>query len=255
MSTKFQQQIIFDLDDTLVHCNKYFDLILAQFADQLVDWFGSDRISISEIREKQTEIDVAGVHKIGFTSTHFPQSLIDTYRYFSHTLDHKPINQEEEFLMKLGLSVYELPIEPYPGMVETLNLLQSQGHELCLYTGGETVIQQRKIEQMKLANYFHDRIYIRQHKNTEALEEILQSRWFDRSRTWMIGNSLRTDIMPAISAGIHSIYIKRPNEWSYNLVDMKHGKETLTHTVSSLEEVPRVIYDKAALVNRQMGSL
>lgn len=127
--------------------------------------------------------------------------------------------------MKLGLSVYEHPVEPYPGMVETLNLLRSQGHELLLYTGGETAIQQRKIEQMKLAEFFEDRIYIRQHKNAEALEEILRSRFFDRTSTWMIGNSLRTDVMPALSAGINAVYIKIPNEWLYNIVEPAAGEQ------------------------------
>lgn len=238
-----RQQLIFDLDDTLIHCNKFFDLILEQFAELLVDWFNDSPVTAAEIRDKQIEIDVAGVHQIGFASAHFPESLVETYRYFSRIYDRKALPEEEQRLMKLGLSVYEYPVEPYPGMVETLNLLRSQGHELLLYTGGEAAIQQRKIDQMKLAEFFADRIYIRQHKNAEALEEILRSRVFDRTGTWMIGNSLRTDIMPAIAAGIRSIYVKRPNEWSYNIVELNPEQHAPTVTVSSLEEVPRVIFE------------
>ncbi|MGG6311094.1 HAD family hydrolase [Paenibacillus macerans] len=255
MTTAQRQQIIFDMDDTLIHCNKYFDLILDQFADLLTDWFKANGIANEEIRDKQTEIDVAGVHQIGFTSSHFPQSLVDTYRYFSRITGRKALTEEEDRLMKLGLSVYEQPIEPYPGMVETLNLLRSQGHELHLYTGGEPVIQQRKIDQMKLTEYFQDRIYIRRHKNAEALEEILRSRLFDRTRTWMIGNSLRTDVMPALSAGINAIYIKIPNEWLYNIVELQHDGDSDMHTVSSLEEVPRIIFDHIHQMTRQKRTL
>lgn len=255
MNKTLLQQVIFDLDDTLVHCNKYFDLILDQFADLLTDWFKMYGISTAEIREKQTEIDVAGVHQIGFASSHFPESLVDTYRYYGRLTGRKGLPEEEDRLMKLGLSVYELPIEPYPGMVETLNLLRSQGHELHLYTGGETMIQQRKIEQMRLADYFQDRIYIRQHKNAEALEDILHSRQFDRSRTWMIGNSLRTDVMPALSAGIKAVYIKIPNEWLYNIVELQHDGDAEMHTVTSLEEVPRVIFNHIHQAERQKRTL
>lgn len=255
MNSATTQQIIFDLDDTLVHCNKYFELILEQFADMLTDWFKPSGITVAEIRDKQTEIDVAGVHQIGFASIHFPESLIDTYRYFSKTTG-RPLQAEEEaLLMKLGLSVYELPIEPYPGMVETLNLLRSQGHELHLYTGGESVIQQRKIDQMKLSDYFQDRIYIRRHKNAEALEDILRSRPFDRSRTWMVGNSLRTDITPALTAGIGAIHIQIPNEWLYNIVELQQGANLQIYTVSSLEEVPRVIFDHVHQVQQQQQTL
>ncbi|MNI20404.1 dUMP phosphatase [compost metagenome] len=248
MSFTFKQQIIFDLDDTLVYCNKYFELILTQFADMLTDWLGSDRITTKDIRSKQTEIDVAGVQKIGFASHHFPESLIDTYRYFCNELNLNKDTAKENLLMKLGMSVYEQEIEPYPGMVETLNLLQHEGHELFLYTGGETVIQQRKIEQMRLADYFQDRIFIRQHKNVEALEAILTSRYFSREQTWMIGNSLRTDIAPALSAGINSIYIKHPDEWTFNIIELHHELNQTMYTVASLVEVPQVINHKLTTI-------
>lgn len=251
MNLPLRQQLIFDLDDTLVHCNVYFDRILDEFADLIVDWFGDSRISAEEVRGKQIEIDVAGVQKIGFVSTHFPQSLIDTYRYFCRLLGRETRLAEEDKLLKLGMSVYDQEVEPYPGMEMTLELLASHGHELYLYTGGETVIQQRKIEQMKLAAYFQDRIYIRRHKNIDALEEILSSRTFDRNNTWMIGNSLRTDIAPALTAGINAVYIKHPTEWSYNLIELKKTTDTQMYTVSSLTEVPAIIAESVAARQRK----
>ncbi|WP_209860486.1 HAD family hydrolase [Paenibacillus shirakamiensis] len=229
------------MDDTLIHCNKYFEMILEQFADVMLDWFKDYKLTKEEIRDKQTEIDVAGVLQSGFASHHFPQSLIETYKYFCILTGRSFLATEESQLMELGLSVYEQKIEPYPGMLETLDLLTSQGHELFLYTGGENVIQQRKIEQMKLAAYFKEHIYIRQHKNVVALEGILASHTFDRSRTWMIGNSLRTDIIPALTAGINTIYIKHPNEWTFNIVDLKTDPHSTMYTVSSLEVVPQII--------------
>lgn len=238
-----KQHILFDLDDTLVYCNKYFNLILGEFFENMQEWFDGDALTIQQIREKQLEIDVTGVNKVGFASHHFPQSLIDTYRYFSQKFARSTSSKEENYLSKLGMSVYDQEVEPYPHMVETLENLQSAGHALYLYTGGETVIQQRKIDQMKLSAYFDDRIYIRQHKNVEALEGILSSGTFDRTATWMIGNSLRTDIMPAVTAGIHSIYIKQPNEWQYNIVELNPNPERALYTITALEEVPKVIQE------------
>ncbi|MFD3257436.1 HAD family hydrolase [Paenibacillus lentus] len=251
MSHTLQQQIIFDLDDTLIHCNKYFEQILDRFADQLLEWFKSGQLTAKEILAKQIEIDVAGVKKVGFVSSHFAESLVDTYRYFSSLIGRETHLAEEEHLSRLGMSVYDQDVEPYPGMMDTLNLLREQGHELNLYTGGDEFIQQRKIERMKLSAYFDDRIYIRTHKNAEALEEILQSRYFDRRRTWMIGNSLRTDIAPALTAGINTIYIKHPNEWSYNLVDIKKKADTSMYTISSLEQVPSIIAESLSMLARK----
>lgn len=235
------QQVIFDLDDTLVHCNKYFDLILGRYFELMNGWFSAYGPSMSEFRSKQVEIDVETVSTSGLASDNFPKSLIATYRYFCGKYNRKPDALEEQQLMKLGMSVYDQEVEAYPGMVETLDTLKQDGHSLYLYTGGDDAIQQRKIAQMKLDEYFDDRIYIRQHKNVESLEQILNTYHFDRSITWMIGNSLRTDVLPALTAGINSIYLKQQNEWLYNLVELQHEMHQSVMTISAIDEVPPVI--------------
>jgi putative hydrolase of the HAD superfamily len=235
------QQVIFDLDDTLVHCNKYFDLILGQYFELMSDWFSSIGPTTSEVRTKQAEIDVETVSTSGLASENFPKSLIATYRYFCAKFNRSTDPYQEQQLMKLGLSVYDQEIEAYPGMVETLDSLKQDGHDLYLYTGGDDTIQQRKIEQMKLDVYFNDRIFIRQHKNVESLENILSTYPFERQRTWMIGNSLRTDVLPALTAGINSIYLKQQNEWLYNLIELQREMQQSVVTISSIHEVTPVI--------------
>lgn len=237
-----QQRILFDLDDTLVYCNKYFHFILDQFADEMTTWFASAGLSRKEIMDKHTEIDIAGVHVLGFDSEHFPQSFVDTYRYFSHLTGRSPSAREEEKLWKLGNSVYELDVEPYPMMEETLDALARKGHELHLYTGGDTVIQRRKIDSLKLERYFDDRIYVRMHKNTSALEQILSEGGFDRAQTWMIGNSVRTDVIPALQCGIHAIYLKQDGEWAYNVVPIDATPSGAFLTLSELKQVPPAIH-------------
>lgn len=235
------QQVIFDLDDTLVHCNKYFDLILGQYFELMSDWFGGEGPTTSEVRNKQAEIDVETVNTSGLASDNFPKSLIATYRYFCAKYNRPSDPYQEQQLMKLGLSVYDQEIEAYPGMVETLDILKQDGHKLYLYTGGDDTIQQRKIDQMKLGIYFDDRIFIRQHKNVESLENILATHHFDRKVTWMIGNSLRTDVLPALTAGINSIYLKQENEWLYNLIELQREMQQSVQTITSISEVPPVI--------------
>lgn len=236
------QKIMFDLDDTLVHCNKYFYFILEQFTDEMTTWFTPAGITRTAIAEKQTEIDIARVQIQGFKSEHFPQSFIDTYHYFSNLTGRATSPIEESNLWKLGNSVYELDIEPYPMMEETLESLASGGHELHLYTGGDSLIQYRKIESMNLERYFEGRIYVRQHKNTEALEQILTEGSFDRSNTWMIGNSVRTDVLPAIHCGIHAVYLKQESEWTYNVIPIDAKPAGALLTLTSLSQVPPAIH-------------
>lgn len=236
-----KQTLLFDMDDTLIYCNKYFDAVLDQFFDLMKTWFRSYRVTVKEIRTIQNEYDIAGVAKSGFVSTHFPKSLIHTWNHFSNLTGREASKEEEDQLWKLGMSVYEMEVEPYPGMIDTLNQLRDEGHELYLYTGGEAVIQQRKIDQMKLKEYFDDRIFIRQHKSIDALEDILKQLDLDRLHTWMIGNSLRTDVLPALTNGIHAIYLKQPTEWSFNIVDLDVKPQGAFYTIKKLTEVPSTI--------------
>ncbi|GIP39572.1 haloacid dehalogenase [Paenibacillus sp. J31TS4] len=235
------QTILFDMDDTLVHCNKYFMLVLDQFADLMETWFASYELSKQEVLDKQLEIDIAGVHVLGFTESHFPQSLVDTYRHFGTLTGRRLSRMEVTELQELGRSVYEHEVEPYPYMVEALQELEEDGHRLYLYTGGVEAIQMRKVKAVSLETYFQDRIFIRRHKNAEALDAILKANGFDRSQTWMVGNSMRTDVMPALENGIHAIYLPAENEWAFNVVEATAEPQGAFLTLRSLNEVRAAI--------------
>ncbi|CAH8771287.1 HAD family hydrolase [Paenibacillus dendritiformis] len=241
MTVMPRQTILFDLDDTLVHCNKYFDIVIQQFLDTMMTWFAPWKLPAEDIRAVQVRIDIAGVQDNGFQSEHFPRSFIHTYEHFCTLTGRTPSVDETELLWKLGLSVYEFEIEPYPGMIDTLDRLRDEGHELFLYTGGEQVIQERKIAQMKLSDYFGERIFIRRHKTADALSSIVREQGFRIESTWMIGNSLRTDVIPALLSGLNAIYLKQANEWAFNIVDIDAEPNGAFETIEQLTDVPRVI--------------
>lgn len=232
------QQILFDLDDTLIYCNRYFFQAIDAFAERLVTWFNDPRVTLDGVKDKQTSIDTEMIAQTGFKSEHFPDSFLETYAYYCKQLGRTPCAHEKEWLWHTAMNVYDHETEPYPYMEETLNQLQQQGHELHLYTGGEPKIQLRKIEDMGLAKYFEQRIYVRQVKNIPALDELLNLQLFERSRTWMIGNSIRNDIVPALHAGIHAIHVQRPDEWCYNIIDVTVQPKGQFLSVQSLQQIP-----------------
>ncbi|WP_168122638.1 HAD hydrolase-like protein [Paenibacillus sp. HB172176] len=238
-----KQQILFDLDDTLIYCNKYFFFIVDQFIDTVTTWFnGYGVVTPASVRAMQLERDVALIAETGFKSEHFPQSFVETYEHFCAITGRRRSDTEVDFLWKLGYSVYDHDTEPYPNMEQTLERLASEGHELHLYTGGEPLIQSRKIEKMKLDRFFESRVYIRQLKNNEALEDILASGSFNRERTWMIGNSIRTDVVPALTAGIHAIHMRSEEEWHYNVVQIDVQPRGAFLTLERLIDVPSAIH-------------
>jgi putative hydrolase of the HAD superfamily len=236
-----RQILLFDLDDTLIHCNKYFLEAIDAFADMLLTWFDGANVSVDEIKDKQHELDLSYVEKEGFVPSHFPQSLEMTYRWFAERLDMPTEDSHIEQLRRLGMSVYEKEIESYPHMNETLLELQDEGHLLCLYTGGDALVQQKKIEQIGLRRFFKDRIFIERHKDVHALARILQRERFPLASTWMIGNSIRTDIVPALKNGIHAIHIPAEKEWSFNIVPVDVEPRGAYLAVKQLKNIPLAI--------------
>ncbi|TDF93860.1 HAD family hydrolase [Paenibacillus piri] len=236
-----KQTILFDLDDTLIHCNKYFDLVVEQFADQMEMWFHTYSIPLADIKNKQAEIDLARVLVSGFAPDHFPQSFVDAYDYFSEMTGRSKTTYEIEQLIELGRGVYGHAIEPYPYMMETLTKLETEGHVLHLYTGGDPVIQMRKVTEAGLLPFFSDRIHVARHKTVEFLEALIGNYGLNRTSTWMIGNSLRTDVTPALKAGIHSIFMPALQEWSFNNVEIDAEPQGAFITLNSLLDIPDAI--------------
>ncbi|MGG1553573.1 HAD family hydrolase [Paenibacillus ferrarius] len=236
-----EQTILFDLDDTLAHCNKYFDIVIEQFTDVMKTWYAGQRLTEKDIRHKQQEIDLAGIHIHGFKPERFPQSFVETYQWFAERFNRPTSEGEEAFLTDLGNTVYAYTVEPFPQMNETLLRLQEEGHRLYLYTGGDAGIQMKKVKDLGLTQYFDDRIFITVHKSREFMETIMAEQRFDRERTWMIGNSVKTDVLPALHAGIHAIHIPVPGDWVYNTGTVDVQPKGAFYRLNELQEVPDTI--------------
>ncbi|GFN34110.1 HAD family hydrolase [Paenibacillus xylaniclasticus] len=243
------QTIIFDLDDTLIHCNKYFGIVIEQFLDHMMKLFPD--VDRSVIRSRLMEIDLASVEANGLTMEHLPESFVATYSQFQQEQGEEVDNRTVDQLYTLGLSVFSIPVEPLPEMVETLDRLREEGCSLVLHTGGDESNQYRKIMQLELSAYFDTRIFISKHKDTAALRRIMDQLRLQPSDTWMIGNSLRTDIMPGLAVGVNVIHIPAEDEWEFNNIDIDVEPQGAFLTLKSLKEVPDAI--RAYLVGRKIG--
>jgi putative hydrolase of the HAD superfamily len=236
-----KQNIIFNLDDTLIHCNKYFDEVIEKFVVQMTKWFNT--LTKEQIKEKQLQIDLESIDTHGLTSDRFPESFVNTYKHFSDVTGRKIEDSEIDLVGELGFSVFKIPVEPLPYMNETLQRLKNEGHELYLHTGGDEPNQHRKITQLELATFFEHRVFISQHKDTTALKDIMKTEDFDPKITWMVGNSLKTDILPALEMGINAVHIPPETEWEYNVVEVNVEPKGAFITLKSLNEVPEAIHN------------
>lgn len=199
MGLHTNQTLIFDADDTLWECNTYFEQAIHRF----IEFLHSEHLDREDIREVLDNFERIN----GYGARAFAKSLVETYRELAPEND----PGDEETIEQLGLNILEQDMEAIPGVEETLIALQPH-HTLILFTKGDEEEQQLKINRSPLADFFVYHV-ITHDKTVETYKEVIEGLELDPSSTWMIGNSMRSDILPALDAGIGAIYVPNPHTW------------------------------------------
>lgn len=203
-----EQTLIFDADDTLWECNKYFEQSIAEFIDVLE----TEHLTRDEIRQVLDTFERTN----GYGARAFARSLVDTWRHLATEND----PGDDERVESLGLRILEQPMETIDGVIPTLTALQDH-HTLLLFTKGEEEEQRVKIARSEVGNFF-DMHIVTHDKTPDTYEEVVESLGLEKSTCWMIGNSQKSDIQPALEAGINAIYIPNPHTWHMEFLDFAH---------------------------------
>lgn len=208
---------IFDYDDTLAWNQHDYCYAQVEFLKWMLDTLGHNSPDIQTVLNMEVDIDKEGVTKHGFQMERFPLSFQETYRRIRSQKGLKEDPEGEKTAYNLGMLAFDE--EGYrerglvEGAVETLDFLVAQRDELILLTKGDERVQRMKIEATETWRYFRvDAINIVEKKDAETLRYVVAGR--DKERVWHVGNSIRSDVEPALEAGIKMIYI--PCEtWAY----------------------------------------
>lgn len=202
------QTLIFDADDTLWECNKYFEDAITEF----IAFLHHEHLTPGEVRQVIDSFERVN----GYGAEAFARSLVETYRKLATEND----PGEEDVIERLGLRILDQEMETIPGVEQTLTSLQPH-HQLILCTKGEEQEQQLKLTRSPLTHFFEHTIIVHD-KTVETYREIAEGLNFEPSTTWMIGNSLRSDIYPALEAGLNAIYVPNPHTW--HMEHMEFGR-------------------------------
>ncbi|MBI4142233.1 HAD family hydrolase [Candidatus Woesearchaeota archaeon] len=200
---------IFDYDDTLAWNQHYYSLAQAKFVEWVIGKLCARSPDAQTIINLEVELDKATVSAKGFSTDSFPSALRETYSSICQTLGIIAKEDDLQAAYKIGMSVFDE--EKYKkeglvnGAVETLDFLVAQQDELILLTKGDVAIQEKKIRATGCRKWFNDNLYIVSKKNASVVGEIVGKR--DKSRVWHVGNSIRSDVEPALEVGIGVVYI------------------------------------------------
>jgi putative hydrolase of the HAD superfamily len=199
------QNLLIDADDTLWENNIYFERVIRQ-VQALLDRAGADT---SNFRSTLDDTERRRIPLTGYGTVNFTQSLMETVTRIMPPGADPALPAQ---VRHLALSILDHPIEVIDGVPDTLDYL-SERHTLFLVTKGNPEEQSRKIRESALESYFSG-IEILPEKNTQAYTSLLARHGWNGPVSWMIGNSPRSDINPALAAGMNAVYIPHVHTWT-----------------------------------------
>ncbi len=194
-----------DADDTLWHNESIFHLTQQQFFDLL-----KDHGEPNHMMARLLEVEGRNLRLYGYGVKGFTLSMIETA--IDLTRGAVPARTIAE-IMELGRAMLEHPVEPLPGVADTLRALKDR-YKLVLVTKGDLLNQEQKLARSGLGEYF-DAIEIVSEKNADTYRRVVARQGVTAEATVMIGNSLKSDVLPAIEAGLWGIHIPYAITWAH----------------------------------------
>ncbi|HLM97973.1 MAG TPA: HAD family hydrolase [Bryobacteraceae bacterium] len=218
MNSNARQHLLIDADDTLWENNVYFE----EAFDEFVDYLDHSSMSAAEVRTVLDEIELANIKIHGYGADNFARNLAQC---FEHLAEREIRGDDLRVVRSFAERILEHPMELIEGVEETLAYL-AQRHELTLFTKGHPEEQKLKIDRSGLGPHFSHTAIVRE-KDAEAYARLARERGLDMSRTWMVGNSPKSDINPALAAGLNAVFVPHPRTWGLEREEIQQANGRL----------------------------
>ena len=198
------QTLLIDADDTLWENNVYFERAIAKF----ISFLNHHEFTPEQVREVLNDVERECIVKHGYGLHSFAHALVDTFERLSPV----PITPElHKQVLSFTHQIENHDIEFLPQVPETLEYLK-QKHRMILVTKGATAEQSGKVERAGVKKYF-SAVEIVPEKNAAVYSEIAGKYVCDHMCTWMVGNSPKSDINPALAAGMNAVFVPHGDTW------------------------------------------
>ena len=217
----------FDADDTLWHNETVFNLTQARFIDLLGAYAEPDHLS-----ERLLGVELRNLRHYGYGVKSFTLSMIETALELTGEAIPSKVVAE---ILEIGRAMLDHPVEPLPGVRETLARL-APDHTLALITKGDLLDQENKLARSGLGELF-DAVEIVSEKTAATYSRAFARHGALAGEAAMIGNSARSDIIPAIEAGFWGVHIPYALTWAHEQADAP-TQSPLYVALSSIAEVP-----------------
>jgi putative hydrolase of the HAD superfamily len=214
----------FDADDTLWHNETHYNATQQKFLNLLQ---GDE-----DLTKTLTATKIKNLKSYGFGIKGTTLSMIETAIAAGAT------SSTVAKIIEIGHQMLAHPVEIFPHVHETLASLQKD-FKLLLITKGDIFEQERKVAASGLQDYFHG-IEIVSDKNTNTYDRIFTRHGAGAAKAMMIGNSLKSDVIPMLEAGGHGVYVPFELTWEYERVEPPIGHPRF-YTVKTINEITQLL--------------
>ena len=198
------QNLLIDADDTLWENNIYFERAITDF----ISFMNHHQYTPDEVRHVLYDVERENIRQHGYGMHSFANALVICFERLSL----EPVTPDlHETIRGIAYQIAEHPMEFLPEVPETLADL-SHRHRLFMVTKGNITEQLGKVERSGLKEYFIA-IEVVAEKDAAAYRAVVEKYGLERDVTWMIGNSPKSDINPALEAGLHAVFVPHDNTW------------------------------------------
>ena len=216
-----------DADDTLWHNETLFRLTQARFFDLL-----SDVADQATLETKLAETEKRNLRLYGYGVKGFTLSMIETAMELTGGEAPPRVIRE---ILAAGRSMLTEPVEPLPGVEDALAAL-SERYRLILITKGDLLHQEQKLAASGLGDLFVA-VEIVSEKDASTYEGVFRRHGTGAAQAAMCGNSLRSDILPALEAGAWAAHVPYAVTWAHEMADAPEGHPRFAE-LSSISELP-----------------
>ncbi len=223
--------IAFDADDTLWHNEPYFD----EAQDKFCELFGG-YASKQELLRLILNHQITNLPLYGFGIKAFTLSMIESALELTN---HSISGQNIEKVLQIGKELLQKPVELLPNVISVLEELKGT-HKLIVATKGDLKDQHRKLHESGIGAYFHH-IEVMSDKTEMDYEKMLTRLDCKPADFLMIGNSLKSDVLPVLNIGGHAVHIPYHTTWEYEQIDFEvehenfHAFEKITDVLQLLQ--------------------
>ncbi len=218
--------IAFDADDTLFVNEPYFQETEQKFCVLLSDYLSHQGLSQELFKTEIDNLDLYGYGIKGYTLSMIEAAM----KISNNTISIEVI----EKIILLGKELLQKPIELLDGVEEILKALQGK-YKLVVATKGDLKDQQSKLHRSGLGPYFHH-IEVMADKQELNYEKLLKRLEIEPEEFFMIGNSLKSDVLPVLAIGGHAVHVPFHTTWEHEKISHKVEHERFT-TVSKITDI------------------